>query len=177
MDKQDIGPQSVQNRGKPLKWLDTNAINWDTELHSALGMLKPRVQLPSLPLTGLKLSISSSPSVMDTVTGWSQGCNRMWQASQNFLVNTKATYSVVTSYSGAFSNQTCTIWGTTGETITKKIHQSTFLLLGWTDIYPTISGGLIVSLSPYLANMLTKLGTTLVMGKFSAPRDYSPAYN
>ena len=30
--------------------------------------------------------------------------------SENFLVDTGATYSVLISYSGAFSSQTCTIW-------------------------------------------------------------------
>ena len=43
--------------------------------------------------------------------------------SENFLVDTGATYSVLTSYSGAFSPQTCTIWGATGKTITKRLTQ------------------------------------------------------
>ena len=30
--------------------------------------------------------------------------------SENFLVDTEATYSVLTSFSGYFSSQTCTIW-------------------------------------------------------------------
>ena len=54
--------------------------------------------------------------------------------SENFLVDTGATYSVLTSYTRAFFSQTCTIWGATGKTITKKIHFST-LLLGWTNIF------------------------------------------
>ena len=40
--------------------------------------------------------------------------------SENFLVDTGATYSVLTSYSGAFSSQTCTILGATGKTVTKR---------------------------------------------------------
>ena len=35
--------------------------------------------------------------------------------SENFLVDIGATYSVLTSYSGAFSSQTCTILGATGK--------------------------------------------------------------
>ena len=49
--------------------------------------------------------------------------------SENFLVDTGATYSVLISYSGAFSSQTCTIWGTTGKTITKRFTQA--LLFCW----------------------------------------------
>ena len=40
--------------------------------------------------------------------------------SENFLVDTGATYSVLTSYSGAFSSRTCTILGATGKTTTKR---------------------------------------------------------
>ena len=38
--------------------------------------------------------------------------------SENFLVDTGATYSVLTSYSRAFSSQTCTISGDIGKTMT-----------------------------------------------------------
>ena len=47
--------------------------------------------------------------------------------SKNFLVDTRVTYSVLTSYSGAFSSQT--ILGVTGKTITKKFTQA--LLCCW----------------------------------------------
>ena len=60
--------------------------------------------------------------------------------SENFLVDTGATYSVLTSYARIFSSQTCTILGATGKTIT-KIHPSTSLLLGWTNIFPPAPGG------------------------------------
>ena len=59
--------------------------------------------------------------------------------SENFLVDTGATYSVLIAYSGAFSSQTCTILGATGKAINKKIHMSTSLFLGWTNIFPSIS--------------------------------------
>ena len=39
---------------------------------------------------------------------------------KNFLVDTGATYSVLTSYSRSFSFQTCAILGATGKTITKR---------------------------------------------------------
>ena len=52
--------------------------------------------------------------------------------SENFLVDTGATYSFLTSYSIAFSSQTCIIFGATGKTITKRFTWALFLLLGWT---------------------------------------------
>ena len=39
--------------------------------------------------------------------------------SENFLVDTGATYSILTSYSGAFSSQTCTILGATEKQLQK----------------------------------------------------------
>ena len=50
--------------------------------------------------------------------------------SENFLVDTGATYSVLISYSGAFSSQTCTILGATGKATTKRFTQA---LLGCWD--------------------------------------------
>ena len=90
--------------------------------------------------------------------------------SKNFLVGTGATYSVLTSYSGAFFSQTCTILGATGKTITKRFTQA--LLCRWEGqifshqflVVPEYS-------TPLLGrDILTKLQTTLVMGSFSAPR-------
>ena len=55
-----------------------------------------------------------------TITGLASRVQlRVAGRSKNFLVDTGATYSVLTSYSGAFSSQTCTILGTTGKKITK----------------------------------------------------------
>ena len=90
--------------------------------------------------------------------------------SENFLVDTGATYSVLITYSGAFFSQTCTIWGATGKTTTKRFTQ--VLLCCWdrqlfshqflvVPKYPTSLLG---------RDILTKLGTTFVMGGFSAPR-------
>ena len=49
--------------------------------------------------------------------------------SENFLVDTGTTYSVLTSYSRAFSSQTCNILSATGKTITKRFTQE--LLCCW----------------------------------------------
>ena len=48
---------------------------------------------------------------------------------ENFLVDTGATYSVLISYSGAFSSQNCTILGATGKATTKRFTQA--LLCCW----------------------------------------------
>ena len=40
--------------------------------------------------------------------------------SKNFLVDTGATYSVLISYSAAFSSQSCTILGATGKATTER---------------------------------------------------------
>ena len=95
----------------------------------------------------------------------------MWQGkSENFLVDAGATYAVLTSYFRDFSSQTCTILGATGKPTTKRFTRP--LLCCWdrqifshqflvVPEYPT----------PLLGrDILTKLGTTLVMGSFSAPR-------
>ena len=90
--------------------------------------------------------------------------------SENFLVDTEATYSVLISYSRAFSSQTCTILGATGKTTTKRFTQA--LLCCWEGqifshqflVVPECPTSLMGR------DIFTKLGTTLVMGSFSAPR-------
>ena len=89
--------------------------------------------------------------------------------SENFLVDTGATYSVLISYSGAFSFQICTILGATGKT-TKRFTQA--LLCCW-DGQIFSHQFLVVPEcpTPLLGrDILTKLGTTLVVVSFSAPR-------
>ena len=74
--------------------------------------------------------------------------------SKNFLVDTGATYSVLTSYCRAFSSQTCTILGDTGKQLKKDSPENFFvavmckyvptsfwwtlsiLLLYWEEIFP-----------------------------------------
>ena len=90
--------------------------------------------------------------------------------SENFLVDTGAIYSVLTFYSRAFFSQTCTILGATGKTITKRF---TWALLCCWDGQIFSHQFLMVPEcpTPLLGrDILTKLGTTLVMGSFSAPR-------
>ena len=67
------------------------------------GPLQP-VCLSQITITGLE------PRVQLHVAG----------RSENFLFDTGATYCVLTSFSRAFSSQTCTILGATGKTITKR---------------------------------------------------------
>ena len=55
--------------------------------------------------------------------------------SKKFFIDTGATYSVLTSYSGDFSSQTCTILGGTGKTITKVTHEH--FVAGMDKCFPT----------------------------------------
>ena len=113
---------------------------------------------------GLKQPAPASPPVTDNHHG--AGAKVQLDVagrSENFLVDTGATYSILTSYSRAFSSQTCSILGATGKQLLKD-SPSTSLLLGWTSIFSDCP-------TPLLGrDILTKLGTTLVMGSFSAPR-------
>ena len=56
--------------------------------------------------------------------------------SENFLVDTGVTYSVLTSYSRAISTQTCTILVATGKTITKDSPEH-FFIAGMDKYFPT----------------------------------------
>ena len=89
---------------------------------------------------------------------------------ENFLVDTGAIYSILTAYSRDVSSQTCTILGATGKTTTKRFTQAH--LCCW-DGQIFSHQFLVVPEcpTPLLGrDMLTKLGTTLVMGSFSGPR-------
>ena len=89
--------------------------------------------------------------------------------SENFLVDTGATYSVLIFYSGAFS-QTCTILGATGKATTRRFTQA--LVCCW-DGQIFFHQFLVVPECPTPLmgrDILTKLETTLVMGSLSAPR-------
>ena len=62
--------------------------------------------------------------------------------SEDVLVDTGATYSVLTFYSRAFFSQTCNILGAIEKNKNyEKIHLSTSLLLGWINVFPPVSGG------------------------------------
>ena len=94
------------------------------------GPLQPAC-LSQITTTGLE------PSVQLHVAG----------RSENFLVDTGATYSVLISYSGDFSSQTCTILGAIGKTTTKRFTRE--LLCCWDrQLFPhQFSGGPQVSYS------------------------------
>ena len=92
--------------------------------------------------------------------------------SENFLIDTGTTYSVLTSYSGAFSSQTCIILDAIGKTIAKRFTQA--LLCCWVGqifshqflVVPECPTSLLGR------DKLTKLGTTLVTGSFSTASGY-----
>ena len=80
--------------------------------------------------TGLKRRPPASPPVTDNDhRAGAKGATGLAGRSKNFLVDTGATYSVLTSYSVAFYSQTCTILGATGKTVTKRFTQA--LLCCW----------------------------------------------
>ena len=71
--------------------------------------------------TGLKWPAPPSLPVTDNHTGLEPGMHLdVASRSKNFLVDMGATYSVLTSYSGAFSCQTCTILDAIGKTVKKR---------------------------------------------------------
>ena len=157
-----------------LERLATNAINWDTGRHSALGTQEPQGQVPSLLSRWFKrteAAAPASPPVTDNHHGaGAEGAAGVAGRSENFLLDTGATYSVLISYYGAFSSQTCTILGATGKATTKGFTRA--LLCCWDGqifshqflVVPECPNPLLGK------DILTKLGTTLVMGYFSAPR-------
>ena len=68
--------------------------------------------------------------------------------SKNFLVDTGATYSVMSSYSRAFSSQTCAILGATGKTTTKNSPEH-FFVAGMDKYFPTSFWWSLSVLLPY----------------------------
>ena len=56
--------------------------------------------------------------------------------SENFLIDAGATYSVLISFSGGFSSQTCTILVATGKKITKDSLEH-FFIAGMDKYFPT----------------------------------------
>ena len=76
--------------------------------------------------TGLKLPTLASPPVTDNHHGaGAKGATGCGRKVQKFL-GWHRDYSVLTSYSRAFSSQICTIWGATGKTITKRFTRVLF---------------------------------------------------
>ena len=68
--------------------------------------------------------------------------------SKNFLVDSAATYSVLISYSGAFSSQTCTILGATGKKLQKDSPKH-FFVAGMDEYFPTSFWWSLSVLIPY----------------------------
>ena len=158
-----------------LKRLATNAINWDTGQHSTLGTQKPQSQVTSLPSRWFNRTEVGTlqPARLSQITIMGleprvqlDGAGRF----KNFLVDTGDTYSVLISYSGGFSSQTCTVLGATGKTTTKRFTRA--LLCCWDG--QIFSHQLLVvpecPTSLLGRDILTKLGITLVIRSFSAPK-------
>ena len=87
---------------------------------------------PSLMMVQQSLSVLLQPAHLSQIT--IMGLDPRVQLgvagrSKNFLVDTGATYCVLTFYSGAFSSQTCTILGAAGKKVTKRFTQ--VLLFCW----------------------------------------------
>ena len=117
--RQDIGPKRVQTVASLLKWFAINAINWDIGWCSALGTQESQGQVPSFSSRRFN-RIETAPPASPPVTDNHHVALNVAGRSENFLVDTGATCSVLASYSGAFSSQTCGILGATGKTITKR---------------------------------------------------------
>ena len=138
------GPKSLKVKCQPFP-------------HDGSRGLKRRLQAARLSQTTI---MGLEPRVQLDVAG----------RSKNFLVDTGATYSVLISYSAAFSSQSCTILGATGKATTKKFTRA--LICCW-DGQIFSHQFLVVPECPTPLSgrdILTKLGATLVMGSFSAPR-------
>ena len=104
-----------------LEQLATNAMNGDIGQHSALGTQEPQGQAPSLPSDcsrGLKRPAPASRLSQITIMGLEPRVQLdVAGRSENFLVDTGSTYSVLTR---AFSSQNCAIFSPTGKTITEN---------------------------------------------------------
>ena len=89
-----------------LKQLATNAINWDTGQHSDLGTKSLKVKHQAFPhdgSAGLKRPLQPARLSQITIIGLEPRVQLgVLGRSKNFLVDTGASYSVLTSYSGAF---------------------------------------------------------------------------
>ena len=110
-----------------LKQLATNAINGDIGRHSPLGTKEPQGQVPHLPSRFKKIeagpfqpALLSQTAIMELeprVQLYAAG------KSKNFLVDTGATSTILTSYSRAFF-QTCNILDVTETMITERFTQA-----------------------------------------------------
>ena len=96
--------------------------------------------------TGLMRPTPASLPVQITITGLEPRVQLdVAGRSKNFLVDTGATYSDLTSYSGDFSSQTCTILGATG----KKKDSTEHFAAGMDKYFPTSFWWSLSVLFPY----------------------------
>ena len=98
--------------------------------------------------TGLMRPTPASLPVQITITGLEPRVQLdVAGRSENFLVDTGATYSVLTSIFTAFSVQTCTILSATGKTITEIFTQALIYCWGG-QVFPTSFWGSLGILLP-----------------------------
>ena len=158
-----------------LELLATNAINWDIGDTLPLGPKSLKVKHQAFPhdgSRGLKRPTPASPPVTDNLHPWLEP-RTQWMGQVGLRISwlTRGLpNSVLIAYSGAFSSQNCTVLGATGKETTKRFTQA--LLCCW-DGQILSHQFLVVPECPVPLmgrDIHTKLGSTLVMGSFSAPR-------
>ena len=147
-----------------LKWLATNAINWDIERHSAPGTQQPQGQAPSLPsqwFNRTEAVHSSQPTCC-----WRQGCNWMWQVGLRVSWLTQGSPTLSRPPTLEPSPPKLVPFKVLQGKKLQKYSPEHFFVAGMNKYFSTSFWW---SLSK--RDILSKLGTTLAMGSFSVPRD------
>ena len=112
---------------------------------------------PSLMMVQQKRSSQLQPARLSqiTITGLEPRVQQhVAGRSENFLFDTEATYCVLTSFSRAFSSQTCAILGATGKTNTKDSSEL-FIIAGMDKYFPTSFWWSLNILLPYWEEIFT----------------------
>ena len=130
-----------------LKWLTTNAIGWDIGQHSALRTKRASSAKPSLTMGQQDWNNPFEPAHLSQIT--IMGLEPRVQLdvasrSENFLADTVATYSLDLLLQSLLLPNLYH-FGCYSKNNYEKIHPSTSLFLGWTNVFPQISVGSWVS--------------------------------
>ena len=135
-----------------LERLATNAINWDTGRHSALGTQEPQGQVPSLPSRWFKrteAAAPASPPVTDNHHGaGAEGAAGVAGRSENFLLDTGATYSVLISSSEPSPPKPVPFWVLQEKQLLKDSPEH-FFVAGMDKYFPTSFWWSLSVLPPY----------------------------
>ena len=128
--------------------------------------------MPSLPSRWFKRTEAAPPAslpITDTITGLEPRVHLDVQVGPRISWLTQGLL-LCPIYSGAFSSHTCTILGATGKATIRRFTQA-FLCCWDGQIFSHRFLVVPKCPTPLMGrDILTKLGTTLVMGSFSAPR-------